>query len=722
MKHELLAPAGDLECLKQAVANGADAVYCACENFGARKFAKNFTRDEMLYAIRLCHLYGVKIYVTMNTLVKDNEIVDFLNQVEFLYTNGVDAILIQDFGMFMLIRKKYPNLDLHISTQGNISSKDTCEFFYNLGAKRVVFSREMSLKEIESIKVPIEKEVFIHGALCSSYSGCCLMSSRIGGRSANRGECAGACRLPYTLEKNGQIIKENQYLLSLKELNTSHHFKELLDSSITSFKIEGRMKSPEYVGFVTRMYRKIIDNRAENIDLDKENDELKTIYNRGFTDGYLFESTDIVNREYPNHIGLEIGKVIEVNPEKIKIQLDKDLNQGDGIRFLKNGTGFIVNYLYDENGQLTNSVMEGDICFVDNKVNLTGLDKVSKTQDTKLMKELSNLPPRLIPVTFLFKAHKGEPITLEINDGEHLITVTGGSIEQATNTPTTEDRIREQIEKLGNTPFISKSTVVDVEFNSFIPIQEINELRRKAVNELIEKRMNKKKDTPIFNYVLDLPNTDKEVGTSVSAFTKEEVDYLSTRPVNRCYITNPKEFKDTMSSRVYYKLPRCSRNPHQLVKLRNLVGDYFDYSDLDNVVGDYTLNVTNIYSAYYLFKSGVSVVTPSVELNNDEIIKLINNYISTFKQYPRFEVVVYGRVENMLIKGNILDIVANDYKYYLSDKEGRKFPVYFDGENTHVLDYKNIEGINKEVLKNYVVLRYDFYDENDKEIKRLFNI
>ena len=722
MKHELLAPAGDLDCLKQAIANGADAVYCGCENFGARKFAKNFTKEEMKYAIGLCHLYGVKIYVTMNTLVKDNEVVDFLNQVEFLYTNGVDAILIQDFGMFMLVRKKYPNLDVHVSTQGNISSKDTCEFFYKLGAKRVVFSREMSLEEIEKIKVPIEKEVFIHGALCSSYSGCCLMSSRIGGRSANRGECAGACRLPYTLVKNEQVIKDNQYLLSLKELNTSYHFKELLGSSITSFKIEGRMKSPEYVGFVTRMYRKLIDNRAENVDLDFENDELKTIYNRGFTDGHLFGDSDIVNREYPNHIGLEIGKVIEVKPDKIKIKLDKDLNQGDGIRFLKNGTGFIVNYLYDENGQLTNSVGEGDICFIDNKVNLTTLDKVSKTQDSKLIKELSVLPARLIPVTFLFTAHKGQPVKIEINDGERIISATGNNVEPADTSSTTEDRIRQQIEKLGGTPFISKSTVVDVDYGAYIPIQEINELRRKVVNDLIKARMEVKKETPIKNYVLDLPNTDKEVGISVSAFTKDEVSYLSTRQVNRCYVSNPKEFKDTMSSKVYYKLPRCSRNPIQLLKLRNLVGDYFDFRDYDNLVGDYTLNVTNIYTAYYLFRAGIKVVTLSVELTNNEIIDLINNYINTFKQYPRFEVLVYGRVENMIIKGNILDIVANDYKYYLVDKDKRKFPVYFDGENTHILDSKNVEGIDTTTLKDYVVLRYDFYDENDKEIKRLFNI
>ena len=209
MKHELLVPAGDMDSLKQAIAHGADSIYVGCENFGARKFARNFNNEEILYAIRLCHLYGVKIYATMNTLIKDDEVPQFLAQIEYLYNNGIDAVLIQDFGMLMLLREKYPNLDIHASTQANISSADTCEFLYNLGVKRVVFSREMSLKEIESIKVPIEKEVFIHGALCVSYSGCCLMSSSQGPRSANRGECAGCCRMKYSLEKNKHVLKEN---------------------------------------------------------------------------------------------------------------------------------------------------------------------------------------------------------------------------------------------------------------------------------------------------------------------------------------------------------------------------------------------------------------------------------------------------------------------------------------------------------------------------------
>lgn len=265
IKHELLIPAGDMESLQQAIHNGADAVYLGCKSFGARKYAKNFDNDEIIEALRIAHLYGVKIYVTMNTLVKDDEVDSFLQQVEFLHRIGVDAIIIQDFGMLCLVREKYPDLEVHASTQANTSSKETAELFYKLGVKRVVFSREMTIQEINSIDVPIEKEVFIHGALCISYSGGCLMSSMLGTRSGNRGECAGSCRLPYTLETNGKQIANNKYLLSTKELNSAPYMQELLASDITSFKIEGRMKSPEYVGFITRYYRNLIDNKDINL-------------------------------------------------------------------------------------------------------------------------------------------------------------------------------------------------------------------------------------------------------------------------------------------------------------------------------------------------------------------------------------------------------------------------------------------------------------------------
>ena len=723
MKHELLVPAGDMDCLKQAIAHGADSVYVGCENFGARKFAKNFTNEEMIYAIRLCHLYGVKIYAAMNTLIRDNEVVDFLSQIEFLYVNGIDAVLIQDFGMMMLLKEKYPNLEIHASTQANISSEDTCKFLYNLGIKRVVFSREMTLKEIESIKVPIEKEVFIHGALCVSYSGCCLMSSSQGARSANRGECAGCCRLKYSLEKNKHVLKDKKYLLSMKELNTSMRFKELLNSDITCFKIEGRMKSPEYVGYVTEMYRKIIDNNAENINMEREEDNLKTLYNRGFTEGNLFESNDLLNIEYSNHIGLEIGKVIEITKDKIKIELKKDLNQYDAIKFLKSDKGFIVNYLYDAEGKLVNSVAEGEICYVDNKVDLQINDKVAKTKDHKLEEHLKDLPARQIPVTFRMYARINHPIVLEINDGTNYLKTTGAVVQAAKTAPIEESRIREQIEKLGGTPFQSRSTVIDSDPNIFLSIQEINELRRTLVNNLMNIRMNSKKE-PIINDVQLIPlNTAKEKGKTTRVNTEEQASYATRRSTLRCYIANDKLYNDyKQDAKVFYEVARCSRNPVKNTKDKSLVNDYYTFDTDYKLIGNYHLNVTNIYTAYYLYRCGLDTITLSVELSEDEIINLINNYINTFKIYPRFEVLVYGRVENMFIKGNILNIVANDYNYTLRDEKGNAFPVYFDGENTHVLNNEPINLKNKQLLADYVTLRYDFYNESERDMKQIANL
>ena len=310
MSHELLVPAGNMECLRQAVYNGCDAVYLGCKSFGARKFAVNFSNEEIVEAIKFCHLYGVRVYVTMNILVKDNEVDSFIEQARFLHEVGVDALIVQDFGMICYLREKFPNLEIHASTQANISSRGVCELYKSLGVKRVVFARELSIDEIDSIDVDIEKEAFIHGALCISYSGCCLMSSMLGGRSGNRGECAGCCRMPYSLEKNDKNIIEDKYLLSTKELNTSSEIKRLLESSIYSFKIGGRMKSPLYVGFITRFYRRLID--GEVFDIDTELDKLKTIFNREFTKGRMFLEPDnnFMNTTSPNHMGLLIGKVI----------------------------------------------------------------------------------------------------------------------------------------------------------------------------------------------------------------------------------------------------------------------------------------------------------------------------------------------------------------------------------------------------------------------------
>ena len=259
---ELLSPVGNMECLFAAINANCDAVYLSGINFGARSFAGNFTNEELVFAINTCHLYGVKVYVTVNTLIYDIEVERFMNYIDFLYRNNVDAVIMQDMGMIDLVRKTYPNLDIHVSTQAHIHNLEGVKLCEKLGVKRVVLARETPIELIKYIKenTNIEIEIFIHGALCMSYSGECLMSALIGNRSGNRGTCAQICRQPYDLEIDGKIVNKDKYLLSTKDLNTLNYLGELLEIGVDSLKIEGRMKSKEYVYLVTHLYRKAITN------------------------------------------------------------------------------------------------------------------------------------------------------------------------------------------------------------------------------------------------------------------------------------------------------------------------------------------------------------------------------------------------------------------------------------------------------------------------------
>lgn len=718
IKHELLAPAGNMECLKQAIFSGADAVYVGCKKFGARKFASNFTNDEIIEAIKLCHLYGVKIYATMNTLVKNDEVNLFLDQVEFLHKNGIDAILIQDFGMLCLVLEKYPNLEVHASTQANTSSKETAELFYKLGVKRVVFSREMSLEEINSIDVPIEKEVFVHGALCICYSGCCLMSSQIGHRSGNLGECAGSCRLPYTLKHNGKILANNKYLLSTKELNTSTNFKELLESNILCFKIEGRMKSPEYVGFITRFYRNLIDN-YEQANIKEANNELKTIFNRGFTTGHLFNCTEeeLMNTKSPNHIGLQIGKVIEVTKDKIKIKLDKPLNQQDGIRFLNSNKGLIVNYLYNKNKKLVNTA--SDICYIDNKIGLTENDIVCKTIDYNLNKSLKELPSRKIPVTITVEAHIGKNLSIElIDDQNNKISLQGNIVEKARTEAITQERIKQQVSKLGNTPFECQNVHLKCDEEIFISIKELNDIRRNAVEELIQKRQNSKVKFESKNVEFKNVQT-KKMSPGIVAIVKTEEQLLTclSNNIERIYTeVKPLYEKYKCKQNVFYKSKRCQLELKDNVYNSSLVSDYFDFSKYENLFGDYGLNVYNIYTAYYLYKLGLQAVTLSVELSQLEIEQFIRLYESTFKEKSTFQMLCYGPVENMIIKGNILNINKDDYDYCLTDIKSRVFPVFYDGVLTHVMNFEQRKEKLSAYLKENIQIRLDFHQETKDEV------
>lgn len=350
---ELLSPVGNFECLKSAVQNGADSVYFGANNFSARAFAENFDFNNLKEAIKYAKLRGVKTNLTLNTLIKNNEIENAFNLAKQAYELGIDAIIVQDLGLANVLIKNFPDLAIHGSTQMSIHNLEGVLELQELGFKRVVLSRELSLEEIEYIcqNSKIEIECFIHGALCISYSGQCLFSSIVGGRSGNRGKCAQSCRLPYKLLENHKKI-DTGYLLSTRDLCGLNFLPELISCGVKSFKIEGRMKSSEYVATVTRIYRKYIDlannciqsNNIENYIIDPNDEkELKQVFNRGnFSNGHL-ENTpnkNLVYPEKPNNMGLFLGNVQKYNPLKghISVKLNEPIEIGDTIS-LQNETG-----------------------------------------------------------------------------------------------------------------------------------------------------------------------------------------------------------------------------------------------------------------------------------------------------------------------------------------------------------------------------------------------
>lgn len=632
---ELLAPAGNKKSLIAAINNGADAIYLSGKKFGARAYALNFSLEEIKEAIRIGKIYGVKIYVTMNTLVKENEVEEFLDQVEFLYVNGVDAILMQDFGMICLCLKKFPNLEIHASTQAHNVSKEGIDFLYNLGVKRVVLPREMSLEEIKQINTPVEKEVFVHGALCVSYSGRCLMSQVLGGRSGNRGECAGCCRFPWKLFKDNRLINEG-YLLSMKELNLSEDILKLTPY-VDSLKIEGRMKSPSYVSFITNYYRKILNE--ENITkTEKEN--LQSLFYRGFTKGHLLASNDLINKTSPNHIGLPIGKVLEVTDDKIIILLDRELNQEDGIRFLESGKGMIVNYLYDIKGNLISKGNAMQKIILDNKIGLTSLDTVSLTTNHKLMTTFDTITKK-VPIKIKVIAKKNRPFEIVFIKDNIEVKEQGNIVEQARNAAVTKERLILQVEKLGNTPFNSKNIEVEMDDDVFIPMTEINVIRRTLTERLIGKlRMNFKD----------------------SITNRVKLDYINV---------------DNVDINTYKEIPACQ---FELKKKSGIIHEIIDGREKDFIAAS-SCNITNSYTAYFLAYYGYKGVTLSTELTDNEL----NILASKIKEKTNITLFVENNINNevMTIKGNILAIDSTN-KYYLEDPKGRKFKVKYDGRLTHI--------------------------------------
>lgn len=508
---ELLAPAGSPEAARAAVQNGADAIYLGGKQFSARQYANNFDEDEILEILRYCHVYGVKVYVTVNTLVDDDEFESALKYLRFLYQSGVDAVIMQDLGLIQCAAELVPGLTIHASTQMTIHNSPGIEFLEGIGVKRVVVAREMSLEEIRKVreKTNMELEIFVHGALCIGYSGQCLLSSMIGGRSGNRGRCAQPCRLPYSIQENGNSSLDNKYryLLSPKDLNLLEHLPKLIEAGVSGLKIEGRMKRAEYVAVVVSVYREALDRYARGPDnytiSSKQHQDLAQVFNREFTTGYLLGNPGqaLMSVDRPNNRGIFLGRVSKVDREtgQITIRNEADLRMGDEIEVWVTTGGrkeIKVNQLFQGNSEVERVPAGGKA-----QVKLQTIkgihpgDRVFKTNDAQLIalarkSFTSPVRKRKIPISLNVKLHPGKPLILTGKDdrGNNIIVSSEGIAEKAQKRPLTKEAVHQQLDRMGNTPFDLHRVSFDIDPEVIIALREINQTRRKLVELMEDKR------------------------------------------------------------------------------------------------------------------------------------------------------------------------------------------------------------------------------------------
>ena len=482
-KVEILSPAGSYESLKAAVAAGADAVYIGGSRFGARAFADNLEEASLLEAIDYVHLHGKQIYLTVNTLLKEREMEQEL--YEYLlpyYRQGLDAVIVQDIGVLKFVREQFPNLPVHASTQMTITNVSGAKFLESLGVERVVTAREMTLPEIAEIakETTLEIESFVHGALCYCYSGQCLYSSLIGGRSGNRGQCAQPCRLPYKV--NGKT----SYVMSLKDMCALELIPDLIEAGIYSFKIEGRMKKPEYVAAVTSIYRKYVDLYLEKgragFHVTKEDKEiLMDLYNRGgFHSGYYktWNGKEMLSLKRPNHAGVPAVQILKQQGKEVKIKALVDLHKGD-----------ILELPDQENYTLGKAVEAGTTASVSVKCKKP-LSKGMIWNRTRNEELLCMLREQIVERKVQEKINgklilsSGNRAKLELNYGGIHVCLEGEEVQEALNQPMESGRIEKQMRKTGNTGFVFDHLDIELEGNIFVPMQALNELRRQGIEKL----------------------------------------------------------------------------------------------------------------------------------------------------------------------------------------------------------------------------------------------
>jgi len=686
-KIELLAPAGCYDAFLAAIENGADAVYLGGKLLNARQFAGNFDDEELRRALDYSHTRGAKIFLTLNTLVLDTEMIEALEYAGRMFEMGVDAFIVQDVGLALNLKKALPEISIHASTQMTTYSSEGVSALERMGFSRAVMARELSLFEIKTIckNTELEIEVFVHGALCISYSGQCLMSSIIGGRSGNRGRCAQPCRLPYSIQKDNKSVMSG-HLLSPKDICFIDNLSDLINAGVSSLKIEGRMKSPEYVATVVRIYRKYLDEieqkcrLTDNIDQSKSNvhvskgdqHQLLQSFNRGgFSKGYLLGKTGLGMMAYekPKNWGTYLGSVVDQdrNTNSVKLKLDNTLGNGDGIEIWSNKSyedspgGIITQIVKD--GQLLKRAQQGDVVWVSViKGNVENGSKVYKTSD-KLLLEQATVSfakgTRKTDISASFTLKLGQLPIFSLSDecGNSVCAIGELMPEKAISKPLSQDRISEQLKKMGSTPFNVTKLTLNIEADVVLPISELNNIRRKAVELLENKRIlsSKKKintrNGELFKSLLLFPGNSQDINEKVkiSAMLYDIVDNLDLSKINvdRLYIPYTSVLNEeikTMSNElrasgkeVFAYIPAVIKGKYAEIIEKTVEGvaEYVDGFLVGNtgvlqtlkdrvgenvkLVGDYSLNIINSSSLHYFKELGYSGATMSYELNLSQL-------------------------------------------------------------------------------------------------------
>lgn len=723
-KIELLAPAGNLEILKVAIQAGANAVYLAGKNFGARSFSQNFTNDEMIEAVHYAHLRNAKVYITVNTIVYNEEFNELKEYIHFLYTINVDALIIQDLGVLRWIRMTYPDFEIHASTQMNIYDQNGALQLKNSGVKRVVLARETPLHIAQEIvRTGIEVEIFIHGALCFCASGNCLMSFAIGKRSGNRGKCAQPCRKKYILLEDGKQVTKASALLSMKDLNTISNMDEIIDSGVSSLKIEGRMKSKEYVYAVVKSYREIIDQyyQTKKIVVDPiMNERLLVTFNRGFTKGYLFQEKNrlITNINRVNHQGIVIGKVIHGTRNFIEIKLTKDLSLKDAIRITGvNEIGFVVNKMFI-NGMDVKIAKAGDIVklFIQNSVKIGAI--VVKTKDSQIEREVisllnqENVKEKIVAKLTI---HYMEKPILELIKDDVKVVVMGKIITEFSNKPMHTDFFCERLNKTKDTPFIFQKVIVDYDNQAYLSIKELNELRRNALEQL-SKRINcniKRENIPYY----ENPNTPTvSKNSTIEAIVHNKEQYAVC--------------KELGIDVIYTDFESQLKNKNRLVNDLNegLVQNLGNVSE-NSIISSY-FNVVNHEAVLFLMGKGAN----KVYLSNELEINQLKEFRDIAKRID-LGIMVYGKMDLMITKHCFISKAKGhmekkcqeciNHEYQLVDEYNNKmdvFPNPYEDCSLRILDsntrdwYCYIEQLKKFNIKKFLFV---FTIESREQVKKI---